>query len=284
MDRSVRVHSYGVCLGLAFAEQLAGRRDTQGLVFGSEDTEIISSVSDRGTKSEARTNIGIQSFHPTIFVSSGLEIDENLLQDVIKDQQSCKLLGWFVFRGNAPLRPSIKEVSIHRQLQRRIFRGQDTLPIFVILTTSSSANSSTHSFDCRVVRSSSEDPNIFVPLDLAIKNLSNSSRSEYSLFCAKARMPVGGGKGGGSDSGGGGLRGGRGWEGGACPPSELSPCLGQLLVPSPMVLGLESHCHAAIHRVQALTDQIIQRDCEVADAMAEVERLEAELEGLNPTP
>jgi hypothetical protein len=240
--QSNQVQTTGGCLGLAFAELSAARRDSHGLVFGSISHETINRVSDRGSNDETRTTISIQAFHPITFISKDGCLDLDIIRNTL-DNQKAKLVGWYSYRGNAPLRPSMKEVFVHNKLKSELFdNGTDLLPIFVMLTTSAAVNMSTLSLDCRVVRSCNmAGQDLYRPLELQIKNISHSTRTEYSTFSAHAILhdeP--------SSS--------------AAPSSSPLAVLQAAEIPPPLVVSLEAYAQSLQARVTELSDLVLRRE------------------------
>jgi hypothetical protein len=245
------VHSTGVCLGLAFADLLAAKRDSHGLVFGSLSQETINRVSDRGSNDEKRTTLSIQALRPIAFINKDGSIDLDAVRSML-DKENGTLIGWFSFRGNSPLRPSMKEVFVHTKLKSELFKSEDDLtPIFMMLTSSTAVNFSTHSFDCRVVRicngpsGNGPSENLFRPLELQIKNLSHSTRTEYDAFSAHALLHDDAISNSGAKT---------------SSPSALAALTAASETPLPIVVGLETYAHSLHARVTELSDLIMRRD------------------------
>ena len=214
--------------------------------------ETINRVSDRGSNDETRTTISIQAFHPITFINKDNTIDFDLIRGLI-DSQKAKLIGWYSFRGNAPLRPSMKEVFTHNKLKSELFdSGNELLPIFAMLTTSAAINHSTHSLDCRVVRACNMGglPQ-FRPMELQIRNISHSTRAEYAAFSAHAILHDDDPAPPGSPSSAQAER-----------PASPSPLarLRAAEIPPPPVVGLEAYARALHARVAELGDLVLRRE------------------------
>ena len=125
-----------------------------------------------------------------------------------------------------------------------------------MLTSSTAVNFSTHSFDCRIVRSC-EGPseNLFRPLELQIKNLSHSTGAEYDAFSAHALLH--------DDA--------LSNSGDKTSTSSALAALTASETPPPIVVGLETYAHSLHTRVTELSDMIMRRDqvCKIAHTCSE---------------
>ncbi len=104
------------------------------------------------------------------------------------------MIGWFSSRANCALRPSLRELRRHAALENfhQNQKGtQEGVPLlFVIMSTSTTQNLSTHSFDHRVlIRRKPREK--LKSVDLSITNLQHNSLDEYSSFRASSHIPDG---------------------------------------------------------------------------------------------
>eukprot|EP01126_Amoeba_proteus_P018441 TRINITY_DN193_c0_g2_i1.p1 TRINITY_DN193_c0_g2~~TRINITY_DN193_c0_g2_i1.p1 ORF type:complete len:191 (-),score=32.56 TRINITY_DN193_c0_g2_i1:161-733(-) len=102
------------------------------------------------------------------------------LQDVI---------GWFKFRRNTPLQPTVREIvanqNLRRLLKERTRSNLDymTDPIFAVFTqTQPATDMSIHSFLHRFFAISNNQYSTLHPIELSIRNLTNSSQDQYQSF------------------------------------------------------------------------------------------------------
>ena len=136
----------GVVLALSFAEHLEAKGDVLGLLFGAVTRSSHSAVSDIGTTRVQRTAIDVQVMVPHVFTDPKGTVDTPAVEAAIKAHPEHQLLGWFAFRANSPLRPSLRELHIHEQMEtlpaiQETFQG--LRPTLALMTTSASQKAST---------------------------------------------------------------------------------------------------------------------------------------------
>jgi hypothetical protein len=61
-------------------------------------------------------------------------------------------VGWFRYRRNTPLRPSVRELSVHSRIEEQIrkLRKQKAPVVLGLFTFSNSKTKATHSYDYRL--------------------------------------------------------------------------------------------------------------------------------------
>jgi len=163
------------------------------------------------------------------------------------------LLGWFRFRKNTSLKPSLREISVHTNLEKIIRSQQQKFDVmkeipflFGLFTMNSSQNGGTHTYDYRVM---SIDSSITHAVDLNITNLIHSSQTEYNDFT---------------------------------PLSPLTYCvsskdLTQLIGKMPLYTqDLEKFFEFTLHQLKTTVDNVYQ-------STSEIKRLEEEIKKLNET-
>eukprot|EP00961_Rhodomonas_salina_P039863 535962-Rhodomonas_salina.1 len=116
-DKTLRLTTPGVSLALCFSEQLVSGGDVYGLLFGAVTHDVTTAVTDSGSKEVTKICIDVQIYCPLKFFGLYGEIHEDVFQKAVQ-QHPQKLLGWFAFRANTPLRVSVKEHSVHGQLEK----------------------------------------------------------------------------------------------------------------------------------------------------------------------
>ncbi|KAJ1490768.1 hypothetical protein T484DRAFT_3298755 [Baffinella frigidus] len=185
----VSISCSGVVLALSFAEHLEAKGDVQGLLFGAVTKSSRSDVSDSGTTTVQRTAINVQTFEPFTFLDGAGTVDNAAVEAAAAAHPTQQLLGWFAFRANSPLRPSLRELHVHEQMETLpALQGRlgGLHPTLAIMTTSSCQNASTHSFDYRFLsRASSRSEMEALPL--CITNLKHDSQAEYGSFAAASQ-------------------------------------------------------------------------------------------------
>jgi len=146
-------------------------------------------VTDSGSKDVTTTCIDVQVYRPLRFFGAYGEIEQDAFGKALQ-QHSQRLIGWFAFRANTPLRVSVKEHAVHAQLEKlassQLQSAEPAVPLlFAMLTSSATTNNSTQSFDYRFV----SRPNEKVPfssMELSITNPEHKSQAEYGEFSAFA--------------------------------------------------------------------------------------------------
>jgi len=158
--------------------------DSEGLLFGTVSSHKIQVISDTQSEGEKEKIIlGIQGFRFTGNVCSFYDTQagivsrnfEKILEPSKNNEQN--LLGWFRFRKNTSLRPSLRELSVHSNLEK-IIKSQQPL-LFGLFTMNSSSNGGTFTYDYRFL---SFHSSITQAIELNITNLIHSSQTEYNDF------------------------------------------------------------------------------------------------------
>ncbi|KAJ5066693.1 abraxas family member [Anaeramoeba ignava] len=177
-----------LCYDIARSE-----RDIKGIFFGRSKQSIVVTIEDTHKEQEQIINTTIiQSFvlfgknqKNSSFVSNDSKIDRKMIQDIINSKQKNQeiMLGWFSFRRNTVLRPSIKEIFIHQQISDFLIKEQKLpiLPIFAIMNEYLSAQKSTVSFDYRFLVFDQKVKN-YLPVQIEVLNLKETTSEEYSQF------------------------------------------------------------------------------------------------------
>mmetsp|Transcript_7567 Transcript_7567/g.18918 ORF Transcript_7567/g.18918 Transcript_7567/m.18918 type:complete len:258 (-) Transcript_7567:876-1649(-) len=190
----ITVTSPGVCMAMCLSEQLARRRDGHGLLFGAVTKDVVEEVTDRGSKRVTRINVDIQAFAQVRLFKEDGTLDQDALHGAVGERAQ-RMIGWFSFRANSPLRPSLRELKRHAQVEalqsagaQGDVEGAATAPqLLVLLSTSATQNGSTQSFDHRVLLRQAPMGKLS-SVDLSITNLRHDSQAEYSSFTAASRI------------------------------------------------------------------------------------------------
>mmetsp|Transcript_57788 Transcript_57788/g.118269 ORF Transcript_57788/g.118269 Transcript_57788/m.118269 type:complete len:267 (-) Transcript_57788:77-877(-) len=190
-DRVVRLTTPGVGLALSFAECLVAGGDSYGLLFGAIEEKVVSTVTDSGTKEVTKVNIDVQVYRQLRFFGAYGKVEEEVFAEAVESHPQ-QLIGWFVFRANTPMRVSVKEHSVHAQLEVLAAsletNGQCSAPLlFGMLTNSATTNNSTQSMDYRFVSRAGEKLP-FTSMELNITNPEHKSQAEYGEFSAFSRL------------------------------------------------------------------------------------------------
>ena len=236
---AVELRAPGVSLALAFAEQLAAHGDVHGLLFGHDADQTRTIITDTGSQQHKCTVVDVQVFSQAAFFDGNGTVDEAAVAACAASHPQ-QLLGWFSFRANAPLLPSMRELAVHAQIERleafrRVGESAEARPaLFAMLTTSSSVNASTHSLDYRFVRRETPSSPLGA-VELEITNLRQDSKAEFGAFRATSSVSA--------------L---------AEATSVLQPFSDPLT--SPGVQAIEGFCEAVQTRIHSLVEQLVQAE------------------------
>ncbi|EKX37119.1 hypothetical protein GUITHDRAFT_145227 [Guillardia theta CCMP2712] len=250
----VTLSTTGVCLSMAFAQVLASKGDASGLIFGSVTREKKSLVTDIGSKLELVASIDMQVFDVCNFFDGHGNVNGHAISRACERQKQ-RLIGWFSFRSNAPLRPSSREMYVQRQIESspeiKVLLPEGTQPVFGLLSTSYTKNASTHSLDYRFLFKENSRSTM-KSLELVIKNVQTDSQEEYGSFSACSKMDV---------------------------PS-LSSLQQSIQLPPPTVNQIENYAEAAQAHINSLVEKLDGLRNEVLNESREVERLQAQYAGI----
>jgi hypothetical protein len=187
----------GVTLSALFREVLCCNSDAEGLLFGSINKKEQQKFDDYAGSKQFKTTIAIQSYVPlgalnSFYDATGI-VDPNLLAQILSSRKQ-SFLGWFRFRRGLPLKPSLKELAVHKQLEALYLRqfGSDipksprslesAVPplLFLVLSQGVTEDQTVHSFDYRALKVNSLGE--VSPVALEVVNLISSSQEEYLNF------------------------------------------------------------------------------------------------------
>lgn len=152
-----------------------------GLLLGDKIDQVKSRVSDSQMHtSDVNSIFCVSSFLPwpsnePMFSRSGC-INEECLQQLISATEQ-RIVGWYSFRHQSVLRPSLREITLHNGLSSSgKFDGSTHDFLFFLCTSSSSSNMST--FTCNHVVMQLKQGN-FKAVPITILNLGDTTRKEY---------------------------------------------------------------------------------------------------------
>eukprot|EP01090_Pellita_catalonica_P008892 TRINITY_DN19958_c0_g1_i1.p1 TRINITY_DN19958_c0_g1~~TRINITY_DN19958_c0_g1_i1.p1 ORF type:complete len:261 (+),score=29.25 TRINITY_DN19958_c0_g1_i1:98-784(+) len=162
----------------------------EGFLFGTISQEEVKTFADRGAQgTKNKVSVAIQGFlpcgKPLSFYDHYGELSKEKYKAFVSQNNNRSVLGWFKFRRNSPLRPSLREMEVHNQLQKAIS------PFFLmgLFTASISTDKAIHSYDYRMM---TVDPNTrsIAPVKLEIVNLISGAQEEYNSFAAVSPIPA----------------------------------------------------------------------------------------------
>ncbi|KAJ5071058.1 hypothetical protein M0811_02040 [Anaeramoeba ignava] len=188
-DRLVIV---GPTLASLFYDISRSESDIKGLFFGKLKESIIVSIEDTHEEHERIvTTTVIQSFvvleekqMDKKMMIENSKLNKEMINEIIQKRQRNQqsLLGWFAFRRNTPLRPSVKEIYIHREMNNFFQEKKMKFsPIFAVMNEYLSSTYATDFFDYRFFKFDFSSENYF-PIKLEIINLKDTTSEEYSQF------------------------------------------------------------------------------------------------------
>eukprot|EP01119_Soliformovum_irregulare_P024004 TRINITY_DN8511_c0_g1_i1.p1 TRINITY_DN8511_c0_g1~~TRINITY_DN8511_c0_g1_i1.p1 ORF type:complete len:243 (+),score=36.05 TRINITY_DN8511_c0_g1_i1:62-730(+) len=155
-------------------------KDVEGLLFGTIIQQMSALMDDGPSEANlAQLTTGIQEFRMTgsncSFYQHSGQLNPQVLRSITPSSNEHKLLGWFKFRRNTPLRPSLREKCVCQHLAQAT--GQPI--VFGIFSTTISPNNATHTLDYRFLIVHGKHT---IPIELEITNLVSSSQTEYNDF------------------------------------------------------------------------------------------------------
>lgn len=191
---------YGPSLSSLLYECASSPHDMEGLLIGSTTSHPTKEREDFGdiSSSDMVTKIGVEGFVPTgrlhSFYGSGDFVDLEKLHTFLSQCPSDKrVIGWFRYRRGVSARVSLQERAIHRRVREELdtfyqSRNPSTasalgLPppcIFFVLSREIDFNACTHSFDYSAHYLDGTQQ--FVPVNIRVSNLTQSSVAEYEQF------------------------------------------------------------------------------------------------------
>lgn len=184
----VRV-SGGVFAGLLH-DAACSENDMEGLLFGRQIDIDEASVGDNHVQRvHQKSLLVVQSYLPTgaplSFYGADGRLNKTKFKGLVKTKDS-ELVGWFKFRRNSTLSPSLREAVVHEQL----VASRDCLQplVFAMLNASFAPNNARHTYDYCF---SYQNPTtrLFQNLQMSLMNLDQSVHDGYrGLVAANASI------------------------------------------------------------------------------------------------
>eukprot|EP00741_Cyanophora_paradoxa_P016809 tig00020941_g16233.t1 len=125
----------GACLSALISASVGGDTDAEGMLFGSICTRRARHVNDDDEPSfRSETTVAIQSFMhtgpPLSFYGATGAIDRSRIAAVVASRPpGTALLGWYMYRRGAALRPSAREAAVQRELEALLREGERAGPV-----------------------------------------------------------------------------------------------------------------------------------------------------------
>eukprot|EP01103_Thecamoeba_quadrilineata_P019732 TRINITY_DN8127_c0_g1_i1.p1 TRINITY_DN8127_c0_g1~~TRINITY_DN8127_c0_g1_i1.p1 ORF type:complete len:270 (-),score=43.52 TRINITY_DN8127_c0_g1_i1:13-822(-) len=185
----------GATLASLLLDVANSQEDNEGFFFGNTTFQKASTIDDSSIAQTETIVTAIQGFVTLGAIGSfysfdtGIHLDDTILHQIFQRKtKNQQLIGWFKFRRNTELRPSLRELEIHKKLfefQKRLY-SRDISPelLFGVFSQSKADSFSINSIDYRFFHTSSENHSCgqFQPITLNLSNLENSAQVEYASF------------------------------------------------------------------------------------------------------
>ncbi|XP_063989514.1 BRISC complex subunit FAM175B-like [Diachasmimorpha longicaudata] len=153
-DNGLMVTISGAALSLLFYENARSRGDQMGFLLGEVMSFVTKNVTDSERHVESvKVHVDIQSVVKCLptdqIYDSGGKVNEEKLKDIMRDKGK-SVVGWFRFRRNASLTPTLRDKILHKQFLS-IFRGagnqiNENYFVVCMLNASVSPGEGTHKF------------------------------------------------------------------------------------------------------------------------------------------
>lgn len=190
VEREVRVA--GVVLAAALADVATAEGDCCGLVLGSVGDRLVRKATDADADASAQlVSYAAEAFVrcPRPFYDAAGCLRRDVLQSLAATHQAGgrEVIGWWRFRRNTPLAPSLREAAVHRALSAMsgpLF--QSAAPLFVLFGERHAAGGAIRGAEFRVLlqQQQQQQHSSFVQVDPIVTNLVSSSHAEYGSFAS----------------------------------------------------------------------------------------------------
>ncbi|XP_046749647.1 BRISC complex subunit FAM175B-like isoform X2 [Diprion similis] len=177
----------GAALSLLLYENVRSMGDQIGFLLGEVVIYVTKNVTDSDRQVEnIQTHVDINTiltYPSTNSLYNGIgHVDKEKLKSFIRDK-SKHIVGWFRFRRNGSLAPTLQDKILHKELRSTLFNSDTRNHEYFtmcLLNTSVSNRGGTHKFRHVFLRYKNCD---FVPIPLRINNLGDdSSRPDGSDY------------------------------------------------------------------------------------------------------
>jgi len=179
----------GIVLAAALREILDGRRDVDGLMFGTIQHRTVNVISDmHADYSREESTAVLHHLHVTSapWHDATGRIDADQISRIVAARAPMRLIGWFSSRLNTPCRSSLRERAVHASLAQwaGVSSEQPCVPlIFGLLNgTQNAAHLLTQDFRTFVPTESGELCAPAAALPVVFRNLGQSSQFEFGAF------------------------------------------------------------------------------------------------------
>jgi len=200
--QQVKVDIAGPILSNLLYDITHSPNDLEGFLYGTISHTAVDIVEDASAlTTKVQTVISIQGSSISgqefsFYDQNGQLVDLNQLRGLSPPQ--FQIIGWFRYRRDTPLRPSLREITVHQNLLDVIAKTDNKQTqasidknnfIMALFTSSHTDNNATHTFDYRFLDISIAARNCD-PIRIHITNLEASSQLEYNRFKPQSVMPI----------------------------------------------------------------------------------------------
>ncbi|XP_033632517.1 BRISC complex subunit Abraxas 2-like [Asterias rubens] len=177
---TVVVNVSGCVWSSLFLDHASSIGDQEGFLFGEIVRKTNTDISDSQiTRKIENISINVYSHfacsEPHSFYDRKGHADKVKLLSMLKDNYK-HMVGWYRFRRNTPLEPSMRESTLHKTLLKTINTDTPHLFLLGLFTSGLSWNQSTHSFNYQLLTKGDRG---FQCVAVKIINLGETSHSEY---------------------------------------------------------------------------------------------------------
>ncbi|XP_046360579.2 BRISC complex subunit Abraxas 2-like [Haliotis rufescens] len=183
----------GTVLSSLFYDQINSPGDQEGYLLGKIVNHVQDKISDSQISNcKVETVIYVYSYLPwpnedRLYNSAG-RVDPTKAMTLLQGKHQ-DLIGWYKFRRNSTLRPSLRETNLHRNLIESLPVQENSNFLFLLCSTSLSYNKATHTFDHALLRNHNGK---FQKVAMRVINLGDTTHTEYKTRGNLTVNPQGG--------------------------------------------------------------------------------------------
>ncbi|XP_067657623.1 BRISC complex subunit Abraxas 2-like [Haliotis asinina] len=183
----------GTVLSSLFYDQINSPGDQEGYLLGKIVNHVQDKISDSQISNcKVETVIYVYSYLPwpnedRLYNSVG-RVDPTKAMTLLQGKHQ-DLIGWYKFRRNSTLRPSLRETNLHRNLIESLPVEEDSNFLFLLCSASLSYNKATHTFDHALLHNHNGK---FQKVAMRVINLGDTTHTEYKTRGNLTVNPQGG--------------------------------------------------------------------------------------------
>ncbi|XP_022086526.1 BRISC complex subunit Abraxas 2-like [Acanthaster planci] len=177
---NLTVNVSGCVWSSLFLDHASSMGDQEGFLFGEIRRQTNEDISDSQiTRKTEQISVNIFSHYacdePFSFYDRKGHTDQVKLLSMLKDNYK-HTIGWYRFRRNTLLEPSMRESTLHRELLKLFHVDTPDLFLLGLFTSGMAWNQATHFFNHQLLTLGDRG---LTPLGVNIINLGDTSHSEY---------------------------------------------------------------------------------------------------------